>query len=222
MTQATVPYKTFSIRTSLKTAYQLTKDNFAKLVFFQLILAGLFFALRGLLSLAFSSSVMEHADGFIMQLLLFFNLCLSFKLFDKKDIGVSDLVTSWKSFFPYLGSFIIYMTVFLAGIFCFILPGIFIAIRWGASPYFIIDKNSGVFESLKQSWKLTKGVFWKIFGACILLILIETPFQLISHLTLLVISPPLALAAVSMYRQLVESEEAMQKDVPVELIPATN
>ncbi len=43
-----------------------------------------------------------------------------------------------------------------------LLPVIYLSVRWMFFIYLIVDKNSGAYESLKQSWEITKGNFWHL------------------------------------------------------------
>lgn len=42
-------------------------------------------------------------------------------------------------------------------------PAIYFKIRWMFFPYYIVDKNAGIMDSLRLSWAATKGNFWHIF-----------------------------------------------------------
>ncbi|MFK7970491.1 MAG: hypothetical protein AB8F95_08995 [Bacteroidia bacterium] len=43
----------------------------------------------------------------------------------------------------------------------------FLAVRISLSPIALVTDSEGITESIRTSWKLTKGSFWKIFGAII-------------------------------------------------------
>ncbi|MDP4270325.1 MAG: DUF975 family protein [Bacteroidota bacterium] len=45
----------------------------------------------------------------------------------------------------------------------FLIPAIYFKIRWMFFPYYIVDKNAGIMDSLRLSWAATKGNFWHIF-----------------------------------------------------------
>lgn len=49
----------------------------------------------------------------------------------------------------------------------FIIPGIYVAVRLIFSEYAVIDQNMGIIEAMKYSWRITKGSFWRLFGAAI-------------------------------------------------------
>ena len=59
----------------------------------------------------------------------------------------------------------IYGLVVILGLFFFILPGAFIAVRWFFAPLYLIDHpDAGIGEALQASWNKTEGLFWPLFG----------------------------------------------------------
>ena len=57
------------------------------------------------------------------------------------------------------------------GMVLLIIPGIFLAVKWAASLPTRVEESTGVFESFKRSWALTKGAWWPIFGFLVLLVI---------------------------------------------------
>lgn len=53
------------------------------------------------------------------------------------------------------------------------IPVIYLGIRWMYAPFVMIDKNTGVMESLGQSWKMTSGNMPALIGFCCLLLLLN-------------------------------------------------
>lgn len=69
---------------------------------------------------------------------------------------------------------ILYGLMVAAGLLLLIVPGIYLALRFGQYQNAIVDKNLGVFESLAYSARLTEGNKTNLFGLiviCILLVL---------------------------------------------------
>lgn len=60
---------------------------------------------------------------------------------------------------------------FIAGIGCLfcLLPGIFLAVRLQFASYYTIDRSLNVIDAIKASWHDTKGNFWHLLGADILI-----------------------------------------------------
>jgi hypothetical protein len=60
----------------------------------------------------------------------------------------------------------------------FILTVIFV-VRWVFVPQAIVLENQGVWGSLRRSWNLVSGTFWRVLGIGIVFVLIVGVFQLI-------------------------------------------
>ena len=65
------------------------------------------------------------------------------------------------------------LLIFL-GLLCFIVPGIYLAIRWTFAEFYVIDKNMRPIEALRASSALTEGCRWKLFLFSLLAISIVT------------------------------------------------
>ncbi len=65
------------------------------------------------------------------------------------------------------------MFVFLVPLYAlFLIPGIIFHIYWMFSFYIMVNEKKTVMESLKRSYEIVKGRWWKVFGYIILLYLI--------------------------------------------------
>ena len=70
----------------------------------------------------------------------------------------------------------------IIGLIFLIVPGIIIGIRLIFTWFLIIDKKSSAMVAIKDSWRMTKGYSWTIFGMALLAI----PIVLIGFILLLV------------------------------------
>lgn len=52
----------------------------------------------------------------------------------------------------------------MLGFLCFIIPGIYLSIRWMFAELLIVDEGLRPLEALARSSEMTKGVKWKLFG----------------------------------------------------------
>ncbi len=52
----------------------------------------------------------------------------------------------------------------IASLLFFVIPGIVMAMAWGLSPYFLIEKQKSPIEALRASYRATDGNKWCIFG----------------------------------------------------------
>jgi uncharacterized membrane protein len=75
-----------------------------------------------------------------------------------KKIGFNDaLVNSRKYILRYIGLVILVALSVIVGMVLLIIPGILAAFFFSMSIYTLIDKNTGVIESMKQSYQLVKA-----------------------------------------------------------------
>ena len=156
----------FRIGEILKTAWGIFKEKmlFVWLVFAIIWGVSLFFGLLqkrvgeesifGLLV-----ALVSLVASIILQLGL---IRIYLDLIDKKDTKVETLFSEYQHFFRYIVASILYGLVVIIGLIFFIVPGIYLALRYSFYSYFIIDKNVGILESLQKSSELTRGNKWKI------------------------------------------------------------
>ena len=57
----------------------------------------------------------------------------------------------------YLIADLLFSLLLIVGLICFIIPGIYLYLRFQFFAQFIVDENAGIIESLKKSWNLTEG-----------------------------------------------------------------
>lgn len=81
---------------------------------------------------------------------------------DSKPVRVSDAFARWNLTPKMLGAMILVSLLCLAGTVLFIIPGIYVYYRTSMFPFFLTDKNCGPVESLKLSWRATKGHVLKL------------------------------------------------------------
>lgn len=70
---------------------------------------------------------------------------------------VADLFSQMRFFWRYLGASILYGLIVLGGFLLLIVPGVIWFLKFSLWPYFLVDQNVGVIESLKLSARATKG-----------------------------------------------------------------
>ncbi len=69
---------------------------------------------------------------------------------------------------------IMYLIAVGIGSICFVIPGIFLAIRFSLFSYFIVDQTVGPIQSLKMSYKTTKKYGWQLFIVRVIVYLMTT------------------------------------------------
>ena len=82
---------------------------------------------------------------------------------DKKVDLTTQLKESFKYFFFFAGTYVVYSLSMVFGMVCFILPGIYLGIRWMFVPFIAANNCDITFsETFGRSWHMTKGHFWEL------------------------------------------------------------
>jgi len=128
--------------------------------------------------------------GLIMPLIFFFILMagmllvglllglnkIVLELYDYDKSSVKKLFSCFRLAPKAIMAIILYVLGVLAGLVLFIIPGIFIAIRFSLFYFFIVDQNVGAVESLKMSYEATKKRVWQWIALCVALSIISGVF----------------------------------------------
>lgn len=75
------------------------------------------------------------------------------------------------SFLPFIGLSILSALAIMLGVLVFILPGIFMMVRWSMAQPLLVAGQNGVMKSLGESWERTRGNEFQIIGAALALLL---------------------------------------------------
>lgn len=103
--------------------------------------------------------------GYLLRVWLNFNLLVAIiRLFDGAKPEWRDLFVWREETISYFGASILYGLMVLIGCLFFLIPGIYLAVKYGFYGYLIADKKLGAFDALKMSGQLTEGVKWLIVG----------------------------------------------------------
>ncbi len=107
----------------------------------------------------------------------------------------------------------------LVGFILLIVPGIVLQVGLLFVPFLILDKDMQPVASLKESWRLTKGYKWNLFGFLLLLILFNIGGLILAAVGLLVTAPLSLLVVTYLYREIekgVQLEPVAPAQVPAE------
>jgi len=132
---------------------------------------------------------------------------MSLKFVDGGRGELIDLFETIPLVVSYLIASIVVGIVVVIGFFLFLVPGIY----WGARLQFfcwaIIDRRSGPFVAMHDSWEITRGAVLKLIGFMIVLIGVNILGLLALGLGLLVTAPMSLVATAHVYRQLEAAEQ---------------
>lgn len=122
------------------------------------------------------------------------------------DIAFEKIFSQGGLLLATLGAAFLYALMVGVGFLLLIIPGVYLLIRFFYFEIFIVDKQLGSINSLKNSWRLTTGNWWSIFGLAILLLLFNVAGALALVLGLLVTMPVSLMVTVCAYEFLSGTE----------------
>ena len=143
-------------------------------------------------------------SGIIKLEISFAQLSIYFKFADKKKASIKDLFVYFdtKLLFRYfLINFLLILIIFV-GLLLFIVPGIYLGLKYWFVPYIYVDKRTGIIESFKESAKLSQGIKKQLFFLGLLQILIQIGGLLALLVGLFIAIPINYLSDIYVYRKL--------------------
>lgn len=156
-------------------------------------------------------SVGDDEGGGLLSLV---NTLLSFfasYVFTRLSISaVRGTSVSWGSafsfhaheFFWYILASIITFGLYIAGFILLIIPGIFLAVRLAFTNFALIDEDLTPIDAIKRSWELSRGSFWKLFLAGVLVIGLNVAGTMLFGIGVLVSTPLSFLFSAYLYEEL--------------------
>ena len=161
--------------------------------------------------------ILNALDMLVVQILLAMGL-VAFSLRFHDDASSARIQDLWapKMYWSFLGMSVLSFILVVLGIIALIIPGIILALGFIFSQYLVIDKGRGAIESLKESWRITKGHRWELFIFVLVLAVLNILGVLALLVGLLVSVPVTMLAVVHAYRTL---EHKASEMAPVAIAP---
>jgi uncharacterized membrane protein len=194
----------FSIKESLKSGWQKSKEHMELVLFATLLVLavgsltggagdhkGFSVSLLGILAVIFSIII---RIGYIKIFL---------RIHDGQTPKFVEIFEEYRTFWRFLGTSILTCLAVLGGLILLIIPGIFWAVRFSLSPLIIVDGKMGPVVAMKESYHITKGHFWKLLGFWIVVGLVNLLGLICLGVGLIVTVPVTTLASVYAYRSLI-------------------
>ncbi len=141
--------------------------------------------------------------GILLRIWLNYNfLVIIIRLFDGVKPAWRDLFV-WHDEMPaYIGASILYILIVTLGLLVFVIPGIYLAIKYNFYCFLIADKKFDAFDALKASGQLTEGVKWSLIGFSVASFGVVLLGLLALLVGLIVAVPVVSLAYIVVYRTL--------------------
>jgi uncharacterized membrane protein len=118
---------------------------------------------------------MSHAIGMLYWFLLlpvfqygahFVNL----KAARNQDFEVKEMFVGFEKYLNIVLANLLMMALVGIGLVVFIIPGIIVLCRLAFVPYLVMDSDLGPVEAVQESWQLSRGKGWTVFGIGLLAI----------------------------------------------------
>lgn len=203
--------KKFSIKEALSFGWGIMKSNFWFFVGLLLIIWGISLVYGLLEDQIGEQSVLSLTVAlvfFVLNIIITMGaIKIALKFHDGQKGKIADLFSCFYLFFKYVLGSVIYGLIVLAGLILLIIPGIIWAIKFQFFGYFIVDKELGPIESLKQSAKITKDAKWTLFLFGLLSGLINFLGALLLLVGLFATIPTTMMAKAFVYRKLLGQVE---------------
>ncbi len=100
-------------------------------------------------------------------------------ILSSSDFTVKDVLSSgWRRFARFWLLSVFISLAFIFGLILLIIPGIIFGVWFAFAPYFLVDQDLNVIDSMKSSKNLLKGRFWKVFGRLFALVVFVAVVQI--------------------------------------------
>lgn len=161
--------KSFSISAALREGWELTKVNIGFLVIYQIILSIVAYIFTGP-----NPSVQSALLGVIGAIIVllgkmgFYNSVLILTTGGKPSFD--QFYKNWPKLLTWIVANFLFVLMFVIGLILIIVPGLYVWAAFGLFPFFILDKDAGPIQALKQAWQATQGVridVFLLFLACL-------------------------------------------------------
>lgn len=149
------------------------------------------------------ANVALNLIDFAVQIILGMGMTLILlRVYDKAHTDYTDLLEPIHLFWKYFVMTVLVVIITSIGFVLFVVPGIVAAIALVFAPYLVVDRNMKPLEALQESMHITHGHRWNvlIFGALVFIVNIAGAAAF--GLGLFITIPVTALAAVHVYRWL--------------------
>jgi hypothetical protein len=239
-------YHPFSVAETTKTAWTIFKKNFVTIIVYSMAASFLLLILGAVFEFVFDPE--EFTGKMIISLIMVFVQAyttlglykLIFTLIDSEyyEFEFSQILPAFKSIMSYLG--VIFFIAFVITTFSIltaklddypnlqqliqeiaVIIALFFALRMMFFITYIVDDQSGGFESLRQSFQLTKGYFFKVLiMLCIILLFIALPAGLSQYdgfgfisIAIIFTYPFVNIILAVTYRKLIYSHQDIDDDI---------
>lgn len=195
---------------NIKLGWEKMLNNFVFFLPFIILMGLFYFGFFIVLFFPFVNSFVK-----VILTAVMFVMCLWFSgalmkasliLSKEKKVTWSDVWEIWPKLFNYLMGSIIYGLMVLIGFLFFILPGIFLIIKFDFISWLIIDQNMNFVEAIKKAWSITEKGWWDLFWQEVLFLFINHLGFLFLGVGLIFTLPATSIGRAYAYREFLKNE----------------
>jgi len=169
-----------SLSTSFSYGWEIMKDYF--LNFFLLLLV--LWLVSTPLWLVQLASDYDTAGAILMRVLGIGYVFLVYPIFDfaskylflqvvrREQVDIKNILRGFDYYLNIILANLLMTALIAIGFLALIVPGIIVACRLAFVPYLVMDKNLDAIGAVEESWRMTRGYGWTIFGMGIISIFI--------------------------------------------------
>ena len=167
--------------------------------------------LQGLLNVIYVILVAPILGG---AMIILVNRCLTGQTTDLSEA----VAMAWRKAGNLILTSLLLVVILIPAFVFLLIPGIYLSIRLFSAQYAVVLENKSPTEALSASWELTQGkwwkIFWAVFGVTLALVIplfivsaivgaaLPWSATIVSNLLGLVITPPIAMALLMVYKVL--------------------
>ncbi|MBC8314200.1 MAG: hypothetical protein ISR57_03540 [Bacteroidales bacterium] len=161
-----------SFSTSFSTGWEIMKDYFLRLFLLLLVL--------WLVSIPMGLAHIDHeyetagaillriiGIGYFFLIYPVFDYCVSYlfvKGVRREEVDVKNVLKGFDYYLNIVLANLLLTALIGIAFLALIIPGIIVACRLAFVQYLVIDKQLGAIEAIEESWRMTRGYGWTIFG----------------------------------------------------------
>jgi uncharacterized membrane protein len=208
---------TFSISEALRVGWETLKRNLELSIGIGVVGFGVTVLLNGFTTATQSHGSLSMSFVAIMQMLQIFLALVwtryALALSDGRSVGPRELMPDGTTFLGFLAASFLYGLLVSVGLLLLVVPGVYLAVRYGFVGFLVADGRADVLGAFRQSAQLTRGLRWSLLAFGLVLFAMNLLGALLCGLGLLATVPVSAFALAFVYRRLVGARAGTERFV---------
>jgi uncharacterized membrane protein len=208
----------FSVSEALRFGWETLKRNLGPSLVISVVGMVAVLLVNGLSQASERYPGLAMAFGLLSQLVQigvsFVWIRFALALHDGRAVTLRSLVPDAKALLDFVAVSILYGLIVFAGLLLLVVPGVYLAIRYGFATFVVADEHPPVLEALHRSSELTRGVRGRLFTLGLALVAINVMGAVVFGIGLLFTVPLSAFATTLVYRRLLAKARGAHASIP--------